>query len=337
MDNEYINSPHCPVKDVLYLIQQDDTESIQQALLEVINKSYPDSEIYLYKQGYSLYDSKDKEFAPKLLASINANEPYLKITEDTLSPSNKESIHFDGFQYLSTDNYVQVFTIEKEHSNRGLLITKNNIVVDEKYIDTLINVYNNQIQLLRNKDTDSLTGLLNRQSFDSKLAKVYADLSYKNRSQEKNLNGLVLALLDIDFFKSINDNFGHVYGDEVLILFSNAMKTTFRDNDTLFRYGGEEFAVLLSNVNLEQAQSILDRFRQNIESITLPLGDSVTASAGYCEFTNEIPLANITDRADKALYYSKEHGRNTASGYENLIENNKIQSMTIDEGDVELF
>ena len=336
MDNEFINNPDCPIKDILYLIQQDDTESIRQALLEVINKSYPDSEIYLYKQGYSIYESKGKEFTPKLLASLNAKESYLKTAEDTLASSNKESIHFDGFHYLSTEDYVQVFTIEKDHSNRGLLITKNNNVINEKYIDTLIRVYNNQIQLLRNKDTDSLTGLLNRQSFDTKIAKTYADLSYKNRSQE-HLNGLVFALLDIDFFKSINDNFGHVYGDEVLILFSNAMKKTFRDNDMLFRYGGEEFVVLLSNVNLEQAQSILDRFRHNIENITLPLGNSVTASAGYCEFTNEIPLTSITDRADKALYYSKENGRNKASGYENLIENNELQSMIIDEGDVELF
>ena len=263
MDNKYRYDPDCPIEDILYLIKQEDAESIRQALLEVINNNYPDSEIYLYKQGYSIYESKGKEFNPKLLASLNADESYLKATEDTLASSNNDSISFDGFQYLSTDKYVQVFTIEKDHSNRGLLITKNNNVVDEKYIDTLINVYNNQIQLLRNKDTDSLTGLLNRQSFDLKLSKVYTDLSYENRNQE-NFNGLAFALLDIDFFKSINDNFGHVYGDEVLILFSNAMKSTFRDNDMLFRYGGEEFAVLLNNVNLEQAQSILDRFRHNI-------------------------------------------------------------------------
>lgn len=336
MDNKYRNNPDCPIKDVLYLIQQDDTENIRQALLEVINKSYPNSELYLYKQGYSLYEAKDKEFAPKLLATLNANKQYLKATENTITDSNKTPIQFSGFQYLSADKYAQVFTIENEHSNRGLLIIKNKNVIDEKYIDTLISVYNNQIQLLRNKDTDSLTGLLNRQSFDTKLEKLYADLGYKNRSQETS-NSIVFALLDIDFFKSINDNFGHVYGDEVLILYSNTMKKTFRDNDMLFRYGGEEFAVILNNVNLEQAQSILDRFRHNIENITLPLGDSVTTSAGYCEFTNEIPLTSITDRADKALYYSKEHGRNKTSGYENLIENNKIQSITIDEGDIELF
>ena len=64
MEHEYRNSPDCPVKDILYLIKQEDTESIRQALLEVINKSYPDSEIYLYKQGYSLYESKGKEFTP---------------------------------------------------------------------------------------------------------------------------------------------------------------------------------------------------------------------------------------------------------------------------------
>ena len=126
MDNEYRNNPNCPIKDILYLIKQENTESIRQALLESINNTYPDSEIYLYKQGYSLYESKGKEFTPKLLASLNADESYLNKTEETLVSSNDDSINFDGFQHLSTDKHVQVFTVEKDHSNRGLLITKNN-------------------------------------------------------------------------------------------------------------------------------------------------------------------------------------------------------------------
>ena len=103
MNNEYRYNPDCPIKDILYLIKQEDTERIRQALLEVINNTYPDSEIYLYKQGYSLYESKGKEFTPKLLASLNADESYLKKTEETLASSNNDSISFDGFQYLSTD------------------------------------------------------------------------------------------------------------------------------------------------------------------------------------------------------------------------------------------
>jgi len=169
-----------------------------------------------------------------------------------------------------------------------------------------------------------------------KLSKLHENLQHENRAQD-DADNYIFALLDIDFFKSINDRFGHVYGDEVLILFANTMRKTFRDDDMLFRYGGEEFAVLLSKVSLEQAESILNRFRKNIENITLPLGDCVTASSGYCQFTNTVPLSAITERADKALYYAKEHGRNNVRNYENLIENNKISDIVVDQGDVELF
>lgn len=336
MDNEYRNSPNCPVQDLLYLIQQDDIDHIRDALLQLIDKTYPGGEIYFYHQGYSLYDSKDRNFEPTLLACLGNSDDCQKKSEKILLSSASESISFKGFNGLSTEQHVQVFTVENERSNRGLLITINKSVINEEYVNTLISAYNHQAQLLRNKDTDSLTGLYNRQSFDAKLSKLHSNFALENRTQD-NSSDYIFALLDIDLFKSINDNFGHVYGDEVLILFANAMRKTFREVDLLFRYGGEEFAVILNNASLKQAESILNRFRNNIQNITLPLGDSVTVSIGYCQFTNQVPLASITDRADRALYYSKENGRNRISCYESLIEQNKIQDLIIDKGDVELF
>lgn len=336
MDNQYRNDPDCPIEDILYLIQQDDIENIRKALLEVINKSHPDGELYLYGQGYSLYESKNKEFSPQLLAYISHKKDYLKELQEIITSSNPKPVNFDGFKYLPTDEHVQVFIVENEHSNRGLLITVNKSIINDRYIKLLIKVYNQQIQLLRHKSTDSLTGLLNRQSFDIRLTNLHTDLGFENRTRD-NLAGYVFALLDIDFFKSINDKYGHVYGDEVLILFSNMMNETFRDIDMLFRYGGEEFALLLNNVNLQQAEIILNRFRNNVANITLPMGNAVTVSIGYCEFTNEVPFTIITERADKSLYYSKKNGRNKTSCYEKLIEENKIQNIIVDEGDIELF
>lgn len=336
MENKYRNSPDCPIKDILYLIQQDDTENLQRALISIIDKTYPNGELYLYEQGYSLYEAKSRDFSPRLLACLSHKEDCTKKSKNIILSSGYKPLHFEGFGYLPTDDHVQVFTVENERSNRGLLITVNKKVIDEQYVKILISIYNNQVQLLRNKDTDSLTGLLNRQSFDIRLSKLHENLEQENRAQD-DLDNYVFALLDIDFFKSINDRFGHVYGDEVLILFANTMKKTFRDDDMLFRYGGEEFAVLLTKVSLEQAESILNRFRKNIENITLPMGDCVTASAGYCQFTNTVPLSAITERADKALYYAKEHGRNNVRCYEKLIDKNEISDIIVDEGDVELF
>lgn len=338
MDVENINHADCPVKDLLYLIQQHDIERLRDALLDVIYKFQPDSEIYFYEQGYSLYETNSKTFSPKLIAcrGNNENESCLKNAQLMQLSSDSESIQFDGFKYLPTDDYVQVFTVENERASRGLLITINNEVIDEHYVHTLLSAYNHQVYLLRNKDTDSLTGLFNRQSFDAKLAKLHQKFGLEKRTDHEP-SKYCFALLDIDFFKSVNDKFGHVYGDEVLILFSNVMKETFRDSDMLFRYGGEEFAVLLNDVNLELADSVLNRFRKNIEDFSFPMGEMVTVSIGYSEFNNQTPLSAIVERADKALYYSKEHGRNKISCFERLLQNNEIQDIQIDEGDVELF
>ena len=336
MDGEYINSTLCPVKDLLSLIRQDDIEHLRNSLLDVINKSHPDGEIYLYEQGYGLYEAKNKPFSPFLLACRSAKDDCIKKARTMQLSGDSNSIQFDGFKYLPTDDFVQVFTIESERSTRGLLITINKNIVDEHYIHTLLSAYNHQVHLLRNKDTDSLTGLYNRQSFDSKLKKIHTNFGVENRSDDEPSN-LCFALLDIDFFKKVNDKYGHVYGDEVLLLFSNIMKKTFRDADLLFRYGGEEFAVLISNISLENAESVLNRFRESIEIFNFPMENKITASIGFCEFTNKVPLSTIVERADKALYYSKDNGRNKTSGFETLINNNSIQDISIDEGDIELF
>jgi len=336
MDGEYDNSIKCPVKDLLSIIRQNDIEHLRNALLDVINKSHPNGEIYLYEQGYGVFESNSRAFSPSLLACRSKNADCMKKAQSMQISGNSDSIQFDGFKYLPTEDFVQVFTVESERSSRGLLITINKDVVDEHYIYTLLSAYNHQVHLLRNKDTDSLTGLYNRQSFDSKLTKLHENFGVDNRSDDE-FTPLCFALLDIDFFKKVNDKFGHVYGDEVLLMFANLMKKTFRDNDLLFRYGGEEFAVLLNNITLEQAGSVLNRFRLNIEEFKFPLDNKVTASIGYCEFNNKVPLTTIIERADKALYYSKEHGRNKTSGFEILISENKLQDTQFNEGEIELF
>lgn len=338
MDVEFKNNVDCPVKDLLALIKQDDIESLQGALLDVIHKSQPESEIYLYEQDYGLYAKNNKGFSPKLIdcRGKDKNDHCFNKSQLHQSSSDSDSIKFDGFNFLPTQDYVQVFTVESERSSRGLLITINKDVIDEKYIYTLISAYNHQVYLLRNKDTDSLTGLYNRQSFNTKLNKIHENFGYEKRSVDEPCV-YCFALFDIDLFKVVNDKFGHVYGDEVLLIFSNIMKETFRDADLLFRYGGEEFAVLLHDVNLEQADSILNRFRTKIQELTFPMQNTVTTSIGYCEFNNTVTLSTIVERADKALYYAKEHGRNKSCCFEALLKDNKIQEIIIDEGDVELF
>lgn len=336
MEEITINTIECPVKDLLSLIRQDDIEKLRNALLDVIYKSYPESDIYLYDQSYNEFGVKKNEFSPTLINSRNKNDIQLEQSEVAKLSLHSDPIKFDGFKYLPTDDNVQVFAVESEHSSHGLLITVNKDVINEHYIYTLLSAYNHQVLLLRNKDADSLTGLYNRQSFDYKLAKLHNNYEHENRSGDTE-NNYCFALLDIDHFKSVNDKFGHIYGDEVLLLFANIMKKTFRDSDVLFRYGGEEFAILLSDVNLDLAKIILNRFRENIEKFDFPMENKVTTSIGYSQFSNQVPLSTIIERADKALYYAKEHGRNKTCGYEDLLQKDKIQELNIADGDIEIF
>jgi diguanylate cyclase (GGDEF)-like protein len=111
-----------------------------------------------------------------------------------------------------------------------------------------------------------------------------------------------------------------LYGDEVLLLFSQMMEKHFRYNDFLFRFGGEEFVVILNLVDQENAEWVFERFRQRIGEFEFPTVGRVTVSIGVTHIDSAIMPSTILDRADKALYYAKSNGRNQVVIYENTAE-----------------
>ncbi len=155
--------------------------------------------------------------------------------------------------------------------------------------------------------TDALTRLPNRRHFDSTLDKEFSRAKrYKNK--------LTLAIFDIDYFKKINDTYGHQCGDFVLKEISNAALLTFRKSDAVFRFGGEEFAVLLTETEIKQSIIPLERFRKTIETLDLTYEHkkvNVTVSIGACQLTDDITSEQeFIDRADVQLYEAKKAGRN---------------------------
>lgn len=191
----------------------------------------------------------------------------------------------------------------------------------------LARIYTNQVTLLSRSEFDPLTGLLNRQSFDERLK------AFMNARQPG--QGLCFAIVDIDHFKQVNDQYGHLYGDEMLLLFARIMARSFRQCDLLFRYGGEEFAIILNN-DLPTALKILERFRASVESYVFPQVGSKTVSIGVVQVgPAELP-SSVIDKADKALYYAKNNGRNQVFAYERLVSEGKIAD-TSTAGDIELF
>ncbi|NQY26899.1 MAG: GGDEF domain-containing protein [Piscirickettsiaceae bacterium] len=185
-------------------------------------------------------------------------------------------------------------------------------------------------RILYSGEIDPLTRLMNRSSFDSLLNQTITE---KKLSAENSY----FALMDIDFFKKINDNFGHLYGDEVLILLARAMAESFRSNDWLFRYGGEEFAVVLHHVDHDEAMCSLERFRRKIEETNFPQVSQVTISIGFSAIVAQEPSSSLIDRADQALYYVKNHGRNQTLCYETLVEQGLLKPAIQKVGELEIF
>lgn len=157
--------------------------------------------------------------------------------------------------------------------------------------------------------TDSLTGLLNHGSWKDLL-----QLSF-HKCQQRNSNA-TLALIDIDHFKHINDNYGHIVGDSVLRQLSIALKENLRAEDLAGRYGGDEFCVILPNRSLAQAQEIMERLRHVCSHYHYPdepdLQVSLSIGLASCrpEFTDASMWLN---EADKALYIAKNTGRDKIS------------------------
>ena len=145
-----------------------------------------------------------------------------------------------------------------------------------------------------------------------------------------------LAIFDIDHFKRVNDEFGHLIGDEVLLLFSQLMTQTFRSSDPIFRFGGEEFVGVFECSSHDDIPNILNRFREKVGHFDFPQVGKVTVSAGYTEiFAYDLP-SQLIDHSDLALYFAKNNGRNRICFYEQLIADGSLQENK-KEGDIELF
>jgi two-component system cell cycle response regulator len=156
---------------------------------------------------------------------------------------------------------------------------------------------------------DGLTGLLNRIAIDELLAK-----SFKKAADGK--NDLAVVMIDVDFFKKFNDNYGHQAGDNILKLIANTLKKLSRPFDHTGRYGGEEFIVVLNNTDLPQAFVYAERIRKEIEHLGRLLanrfpGLTLTVSAGVSGYQKSVKNRDaLIAQADKALYQAKETGRN---------------------------
>jgi len=211
---------------------------------------------------------------------------------------------------------------------------------DRRLVCSILRIYRNFQGLLDYSERDTLTGLLNRKTFDEAFLKSASPLpqlgDQAGRRGAPTAHRHWLGVIDIDHFKLVNDNFGHLIGDEVLLLLSRLMRSSFRFHDRLYRFGGEEFVVLMRCGSEDDAAHAFERLRAATERYVFPQVGHITVSVGFTEVKAGDTPTGAFERADRAVYYAKTHGRNQLRSHSALVAAGELEDQSM-KSDVELF
>ncbi len=182
-----------------------------------------------------------------------------------------------------------------------LVVLSERVRSDNEYIASSIGVLR---QAERNAHTDALTGLGNRHWMRTMFEREVTRTQHANKE-------LCLMMVDVDNFKTFNDQYGHIAGDRVLVAVADVLREYLRPTDLIARFGGDEFAALLPDLKLKQARQTAERIRQQVAGLApSSLATAITVSIGIADRTEKDDVATLVQRADAAMYDAKEAGRN---------------------------
>lgn len=292
----------------LTLTSQLDSQSLARALIEVLDQSgWVASAFLLEAYPYAGSESCDAV----------RTEPLVRLFDIELGIAHRSAPDMRGVHAALRGEGHHIVAANDTGPARILLpipghgTPRRLLVLDNPVGDPLLrmqmmhlaDLFGNQLRLIEARERDQLTGLLNRQAF----TQTYLQLASSAADQLG--HELWLAILDIDHFKRVNDSFGHLLGDEVLLRFARVMEHSFRFSDRLFRFGGEEFLVLM-RTDETGAGIALERFRAAVEAYDFPCVGRVTVSIGFARAASGTLAPDLVDVADQALYQAKHEGRN---------------------------
>ncbi|WP_174874408.1 GGDEF domain-containing protein [Vogesella oryzae] len=314
------------VQQLAKMSAQREQNELEHSLLELISVLLPDHRIRFYSLR-----GNDQELQVHLLHRLDKVDGYRKASTGWQPPDElmRQAIlrsdddptpwHLDG----------QTWQVIRQRNRRMALLLLEGQPLDEQeqgFLAAIVLIHENYLRLLYDAERDMLTGLLNRRTFDNRL---YELLSMPD-------SGYSLALMDIDHFKQINDRYGHIVGDEVLLRISQLMTSTLGQKARLYRYGGEEFAAIISPRTSDVGE-LLELLKQTIAETVFPQVGQVTLSIGHVRIERQPLPANVVEQADKALYFAKEHGRNLVADYASLQQQGLAKPDSWPQGDIELF
>jgi diguanylate cyclase (GGDEF)-like protein len=341
MQEELLNS-------VIKITKTRDVDSLEYSLITTIQEFIECNEIAVYK---------DMQVQEKLV--IERSLSLKVLPEDDFLWEDKEVLSDPCNELVSCLQSACIITVQDKNGceNRWLPITlqdkpvgaigiksKGLTSADQVLLNAFCRIFENYLTILHENERDKLTGLLNRQTFEKKLKQLLErQLIEHNKAtfpndHRRHTHGETswLAMIDIDYFKKINDNYGHVCGDEVLLLLAQKMRQFFRSSDLIFRFGGEEFVLVFEPCDYTAIKTKREEFMALVRSTHFPFVKTMTISAGLSRISPyDFPIS-VLEQADKALYYAKENGRDQLCFYEHLVDQSLVGTETED-SDIDLF
>ncbi|MYM67573.1 diguanylate cyclase [Pseudoduganella sp. FT55W] len=332
-----------------------DTQLVEQSLLRTLAPILGVLETSLYRINakhqithvlhHSRTGTRDSDGAERISERIDAvrNETYIPEHIGLLV----DNVRLLGYPCNQPHEGNQVFCypLRSGELHSGYLIFERKFLLtamEDAVITGVLQVYSNYYSLLDSSQRDRLTGLHNRYAMEVSLDRLWEELSIQPPMDAPGVAPVLpardcywLGVLDIDHFKRINDQFGHVIGDEILLLVSRVLGRTLRRTDLLFRYGGEEFIAVVEARDLEAAEQLFERLRKAVESYRYPQVGKVTLSGGFCAVSTLVLPKSVLERADRAMYEAKKEGRNRMRHYHTLLEQGVLHEL--ESGSITLF
>lgn len=292
---------HDSMKNIAKIIEtQYELNYIVPLIGEMLDRFISDHLIYVFLKQ----DNEYKLVWPKACKDERIYETLKQLTPETN-------------YILTSDDKIGTFPLTSDGEITGCIVARSTLDKlskrDISYLEQLtrqsaitINRANTYSKVLQYATLDALTNLNNRRQFEVRLKQEIA-------TTKRQKNPLCAMMVDIDFFKKVNDTYGHASGDAVLRTVASIIKEHLRESDIPSRYGGEEFAVLLPYTHIEEAKIVGERLRKAVETTPIPIDKkniNVTISMGLAEFSPQETGEDLFKRADSALYEAKESGRN---------------------------
>jgi diguanylate cyclase (GGDEF)-like protein len=336
------------LNSVIKITKNRDVDSLEYSLISTIQEFIGCKEVSVYK---------DVEVQGQLTIEQSL---CLKITgEKQFEWQQRQIVTHPEDELLSCLRSACIITVQSTDGieRRWLPITRQEKTVaaisvvsnsldspSQVMLNAFCRIFENYLVILHENERDKLTGLLNRQTFEKKIKQLIEKQVLKvhslSRGEGKRLQKYAstswLAILDIDHFKNINDKYGHICGDEVLLILAQKMRHFFRSTDLIFRFGGEEFVIVFEPTEADSISNKMAEFLQLVRNTLFPFIGKMTVSAGLARISPyDFPIT-VIENADKALYYAKNNGRDKFCIYEDLIAEQLIKVQEND-SEIDLF